>query len=135
MPTRHFFGRVGGQRHADRVADPSAQQRAEPHRRLDRADARRAGLGHAEVERVVDLVGEHAVRLDHHQRVGRLERHLHLRVAALLEDVDVAQRRLHHALRRGTAVLSRSRSFSSEPALTPIRMGILRVLGEVRRLP
>jgi len=26
-------------------------------------------LGHTQVERIVDLVGEHPVRLDHHERV------------------------------------------------------------------
>ena len=104
-PDPHFLGRIGRERDADRVADALGQERAEPDRRLDRADAGRARFRDAEVERVLDLVGEHPVRLDHHARVGRLQRNLHLRIVAVLEDVDMAERGLDHALRRRAVVL------------------------------
>ena len=104
-PDLDFLGRVRGERDADRVADALREQRPEPDRRLDGPHARRPRLGHAEVERVLDLIGEHSVGLDHHDRVGRLQRDLHLGVVAVLEDPDVAERRLDHALGRGPAVL------------------------------
>src|SRR4030095_7222993 len=103
-PDPHLFGRVRGERHADRVADALREKRTEPDRGLDRADSRRAGLGDAEVERVVDLVGEHAVGLDHHQGIGSLQRDLHLRIVQVFEDPDVPQGGLDHALGRGPVV-------------------------------
>src|SRR5207253_8087159 len=62
-PDRDLLGRVRGERHADRVADALREQGPEPDRRLDGPHARRPRLGHAEVERVLDLVGEHSVGL------------------------------------------------------------------------
>src|SRR6267142_661601 len=103
-PDAHFFGRIRGERHADRVADSFREQGAEPDRGLDRADARRPGLGHAEVERVVDLVGKHAVGLDHHQGIGGLQRDLHLRIIQVFQDLDVTERGLDHALGGGPVV-------------------------------
>ena len=44
-----LFHRVGGERHADRVADPVHQQGAHADRALDRAGERRPRLRHAEV--------------------------------------------------------------------------------------
>src|ERR671921_424305 len=40
-----LLDRVGGERDAQRVADPAGQQRADPDSALDRARERRAGLG------------------------------------------------------------------------------------------
>ena len=50
-----LLDRVGGQRDADRVADPVGEQRAHADGALDRAGERRARLGDAEVERVRHL--------------------------------------------------------------------------------
>src|ERR1700758_3839883 len=52
-----LFHRGRGQRYPDRVADTLGQQGAERDRGLDRALERRAGLGHAEVQRVITLPG------------------------------------------------------------------------------
>src|SRR5438105_4769913 len=53
----HLFVRLGGERNPYRVADAVVQQHADAHRRLYRPPKRRAGLGHAEMERIIDLFG------------------------------------------------------------------------------
>ena len=53
---RDLFHRVGGQRHADRVADALRQQHADADGAAHGAGARRAGLGDAEVQRVAAIV-------------------------------------------------------------------------------
>src|SRR5206468_3338385 len=104
-PDPDFLGRIRGERDADRVADALSEERAKADRRLDRADAGRARLRHTQVKRVVDLVGELAVRLDQHARVRGLQRDLHLRIVAVLKDPDMPQCRLDHALGGRPAVL------------------------------
>ena len=52
-PGPRLLDRIGGERVADRVADALEQQRGDAGRRLDQPGRRRAGLGDAEVERVV----------------------------------------------------------------------------------
>src|SRR3989449_2817745 len=103
-PDPNFFGRIRGERDTDRVADALGEERPEANRRLDRPDAGRARLGHAQVKRVVDLVGEHPVRLDHHARVGGLQRDLHRLVPTVLENPDVSQRGFHHSFGRAATV-------------------------------
>ena len=68
-PGARLLDRVGGERVADRVADALGEQRADAGGRLHEPGRRRAGLGDAEVQRVVDRLGEQPVRVDH--RAGR----------------------------------------------------------------
>src|SRR5712691_1389933 len=126
----HLFHRIGRERHADGVADALGQERAQADGGLDRPHTRCPRLGHAEVEGILDLVGERAVRLDHHERIGRFERDLHLRIAALLEDADVAEGRLHHAGRRRPAVLL-EQVLLQRAAVDADADGNLALLGEV----
>ena len=71
-----LLDRIGGERVADRVADALGEQRADPGGRLHEPGGRRPGLGDAEVQRVVDRLGEQAVRVDHRGDVARLHRDL-----------------------------------------------------------
>ena len=59
-PARASSTGIGGEREADRVADALGEQRADPGDRLHEPVRRRPGLGDAEVQRVVDGLGEHA---------------------------------------------------------------------------
>ena len=77
--------RVGGEAVADRVADALGQQRGHAGGGLEQAGRRRAGLGDAEVQRVVDGVGELPVGLDHQRHRRRLHRDLHVVEADLAE--------------------------------------------------
>ena len=100
-----LLDRRRGERDADRVADALPQQRPERHRRLDRALERRAGLGDAEVQRVVAGLGEQLVGADHDDRVVVLDRDLDVVEVVLGEQARLPQRRLDERLRRGLAVL------------------------------
>src|SRR5450755_1893161 len=96
----HFLDWIGGERDADRVADSVGEEHAEADAALDRAGAQCARFGDAEVERIVALDGEHAIRGDRRADVMRLERDDDVAEIQLLEDADVAARGLHHAGRR-----------------------------------
>ena len=82
---------IGGERDAERVADPVREQRADPDRALDRARERRSRLGDAEVQRIRHLRGEHPVGADHRRHVGCLDRDLEVAVVELLEQLDLLE--------------------------------------------
>ena len=82
-----LLGVEGRQRDADRVADPVGEQRAEPDGGLQRARPLRAGLGHAEVQRVGDPLGEHPVGGDRVRHRGRLHRDLEVREVQALHQL------------------------------------------------
>ena len=63
------------------------------------------GLGHAEVERPVAALGEHLVRLHHHDRVVVLDRDLEVVEVVLLEQRRLPDGRLDERLGRRLAVL------------------------------
>ena len=65
-----LLDRVVGQRHADGVAHAEREQAADAGRRFDRTHVLRAGLGHAEVQRIIRLFARKQVRL-HGVRHGR----------------------------------------------------------------
>src|SRR5881628_1354252 len=132
-PDPNFFGRIRGERDTDRIADALGEERPEANRRLDRPDAGRARLGHAQVERVVDLVGEHPVRLDHHARVRGLQRNLHLRIVAVFKDPDVSQRGLDHAFGGRPTVLG-EKILLERARVDPDPNGNLLFLGDVHDL-
>ena len=67
-PGPRLLDRIGGERVADGVADALGQQRGDAGGGLDQPGRRRPGLGDAEVQRVVDRVGEQPVGLDHERR-------------------------------------------------------------------
>ena len=100
-----LLDRRRGQRDPDGVADAPGQQRAEGHRGLDGALERRAGLGHAQVQRVVALLGQQLVGPHHDHRVVVLDRDLDVAEVVLLEQRALPQRRLDQRLRGGLAVL------------------------------
>ena len=84
---------------------PLRQQRAERDGGLDRALECRAGLGDAEVQRVVALRGKLLVGGDHDDRVVVLDADLDVAEAVLLEQRRLPQRGLDQRLGRGLAVL------------------------------
>ena len=103
-PGLRLLHRVGGERVADGVADALGEQRADARGRLHETRRRRAGLGDAEVQRVVDGLGQQPVRVDHQRDVRRLHRDLDLVEADLVEVGELALRRLDEGLRRRAAV-------------------------------
>ena len=93
-----LLDRVGRERVADRVADALGEQGGDAGGRLDQPGRQRAGLGDAEVQRVVGDVGQLAVRLDHERHARRLHRDLHVVEADLVEVGELDLRRLDHRL-------------------------------------
>ena len=98
---------VLGERDADGVADAVVQQRADADGALDAAVLAVAGLGDAEVDRVIpvraELVeprDEQPVGVDHHLGVARLHREDELVVIHLAGDAGELERALDHAERR-----------------------------------
>ena len=98
-----LLDRVVGERDADRVPDPFREERPDADGALHAAHRHRAGLGHAEVQRVVARLGEQTVRLDHHARIRVLHRDLDVE-EALLEDARLVRRALDERLGRRRAV-------------------------------
>ena len=99
--------RILGERNADRVAQAVAQQRADADGALDAAVLTVAGLGDAEVQRVIPVRpqlgqarGQQPVALDHHLRVAGLHRELEIVEVAIARDAGELQSALHHAQRR-----------------------------------
>src|SRR5581483_2524416 len=104
QPDAHLLDRIGRQRDADSVSDALGEQRADADGGFDRADSRRPRLGDSQMKRVIDLSGEHAVCLDHHERIGGLERNFNFRIVQIFENVDVAQRAFDHAFGGRTVI-------------------------------
>ena len=100
-PGPRLFHRVGGERVADGVADALGQQRGDPGRPLQQPGRRRAGLGHPEVERVVEGLRRQPVGLDHQRHRGGLDRDLHVVEAHLGEVGELHAGRLHQRLGSG----------------------------------
>ena len=130
---------LGRERDADGVADALLQQHAERGRRRDDALRAHAGLGEAEMERIVGAPRE--IEIDRDQILHR--RHLGRQDDAVAAEPDLLgalgreQRRLHHRLARHRARIDRRRrscafssircvssSWSSEPQLAPMRTGL-----------
>ena len=119
-----LLDRVGGQRDAERVADPVGQQRADPDGALDRAGERRPGLGDAEVQRVGHLLGQPPVGLDHHRHRRRLDRDLELAVVRAAPAAAPPRAPPRPARPPGSLVANWRRWSGSEPELAPIRIGV-----------
>ena len=101
---------VLGEGNPDGVADAVGEQGADADGALDAAVLAVAGLGDAEVDRVVpvrtlggEAGDEQAVSLDHDLGIGRLHRKHQLVVALLAGDAGELERALDHA-ERGVAV-------------------------------
>ena len=92
FPTLTSSTGIVRQRHTDRVADPLGEQRADPDRALHAAHRHRTGLGHAEVQRVVALLRELPIGLDHDARVRVLDRDLDVEEVLVLEDPRFVER-------------------------------------------
>ncbi len=93
-----LLDRVGGERDADRVADPVGEQCAQTDCALDRARARRPRLGHTEVQRIRHTSGQHPVGADHRRHVARLDRDLEVAVVEHLEQPHLLERGLDERL-------------------------------------
>ena len=98
---------VGGEAVADGVADALGQQGGDAGGGLHHPGGRRAGLGDAEVQRVVGDLGELAVGLDHQRHRRRLHRDLDEVEADLVEVGDLPAGRLDHRLGRDAAARRR----------------------------
>ena len=105
MPT--LTSSTGGADSETRIVSPMplAEQGAERRRRLDRALERRAGLGHAEVQRPVAGLGEQLVGAHHDDRVVVLDRDLEVVEVVLLEQRGLPDGGLDERLGRRLAVL------------------------------
>ena len=87
-----FLDRVRGERVADRVADPLREERPESGGGLDDPGGGRAGLGDAEVQRMVDGLGEEPVGVDHDRHVGGLDGDLDVVEVDVAEVVELPDR-------------------------------------------
>ena len=83
---------------------PSASSVPRPDGRLERARPLGAGLGDAEVQRVVDLLREQPVRGDRVRHVRRLDRDLEVVEAEPVHQLDVLERGRHERLDRVLAL-------------------------------
>ncbi len=124
----NLLDRVGGQRDADRVADPVDEQCSHPDGALDRPRVGRAGLGDAEVQWVRNLCAEHPVSPDHRRHVARLDRDLEVTVVELLEQPHLLERGLDERLglillREVVEVLGQRPGVGADPHRDP---GLLR---------
>src|SRR5690606_28546248 len=99
-----LFHRIGGQRDADGVADAFGQQHAQAHRGLHRARAQAAGFGDAQVQRLLDLVGQLAVGGNRHEHVGGLHADLEVWEIQAIQMLDMAQRGLDQRFRCRLAI-------------------------------
>ncbi len=99
VPDEHFFGRIGGQRDADRVTNAHREQCADPDCRPNGPRARRSGFSHPEVERVVVREGgKPPICLNQHRDFERLERNLGVVEVEVFQDLDVTQGRADQPL-------------------------------------
>ncbi len=99
---RHLGFRLLGERDAHGVAQAVVEQGADADGRLDAPILAQAGLGHAQVERVVEAFLVHArhqqpVGLDHDLRIRGLHRQHDVVVVVARGDAQELQRRLDHA--------------------------------------
>ncbi len=108
---------------------PSASRVAIPAVPFSRPGRRRSGLGHPEVQGVVEGLRRQAVGVDHERDRGRLHRDLHVVEVDLLEVGQLVAGRLDQGLGGGAAVLLVELGVRATRALTPIRIGTPRSLG------
>src|SRR6185295_216363 len=95
----HFHDRVLRERHADGVTDALIEKDAHAGGRTDRAGNERARLRDAEVQRIGHGLREATVRRDHRRDVERLDADDDVVEVEVLEDPDLAEREVDHALR------------------------------------
>ena len=100
-----FGFRFLAQRHTDGVADAIGQQCADAHGTLYPAVLALAGLGHAQVQRIVHALALHrghqqAHRLHHHHRVAGLDGDDHVVEVFSSADAQKLHAALHDSLRR-----------------------------------
>ena len=101
----HFFLGLCRERDADRVADARPQERPHADRGLNRAGARAAGLGDADMQGIVAGVRQLLVGGDREEDVGCLHADLEIMKVVVLQDARVVERTFDHRLGTGLAVL------------------------------
>ena len=101
----HLVHRVGGERDADRIADPLAEQQPEADRRAQRPGLAAPSFGDAEMERGVGLGGQEAAGGDGEGDIARLGRDLVVAEVRLFQKCGVAERARRQSFRRRPAVL------------------------------
>ncbi len=84
-----FVNVIGGVADAHRVADAVGQQRPQRDDAADSAGFFRPGVGDAQVQRIVEPLGNFRVHVDHHARVHRLGAEAKIVKIALGKDVQV----------------------------------------------
>ena len=102
-PARASSTGIGGERVADGVADALGQQGGDPGGALQQPGRRRAGLGHPEVQRMVEGLRGQPVGLDHQRDRRGLHRDLHVVEADLGEVGQLHAGRLDQGLGGGAA--------------------------------
>jgi hypothetical protein len=95
------------------VADPFAQQHAKADGGFHCAGAKTARLGDAQMQRLVDLLGQQAIGTDRQEDVGRLDAHLEVLEVEAIQVIHVAHGGLEQRFWVGSPYFSwRSRSRS-----------------------
>ena len=101
-----FFHRVRGKGYPDGIANAFHQQHADTHGRLYGARPLAARLGNTKMQRLVYLRGDGPVGFHCHKYVGRFHAEFEILEVFLVQQVDIAQRRLHHGGGVGFLVLA-----------------------------
>ena len=109
-----------------RIVSPIPSASSVPRPTADFSDPRplRAGLGHAEMQRVRDLLGQQPVRRDRVRDARRLHRDLEVGELEPLHQLDELDRGRDQRLDRVRRTRARAGGSGSEPELTPIRSGV-----------
>src|SRR5438132_2672873 len=101
----HFFLRFGRQRDANRVANAFVQQDSETDRGFNCAGESGAGLCHAQVKWIVNLLGEQTVSSNRALNVRGLQGNNDVGKVEIFENLNVAHGRFDHRFGRGGPVL------------------------------
>ena len=106
-----LFHRVGGQAHADRVANPRPEEIAHADRGFDRADARAARLCNAEMQRRVCDFRELVIGGDGQENIRGFDRNFIIVEAFVIEHAGVHERALDHRVGARLAIFFQQFAF------------------------
>ena len=99
-----LFNRIGGEAHAQCIANPHPQQVPKTNRRFDRARRQPAGLGDAKVDRRIRRFGQGLIGGGGHEHIAGLYADLEFVEIIILQDADMLHPAFDHRIGTGFAV-------------------------------